>query len=43
LGLLAGLGVYMRLKASQVGSARKIKQYEQEISKIKIQGTPVKE
>jgi putative membrane protein len=34
LGLLAGTGVFFRLKTTQVRSSRKIKRYEQEISKI---------
>lgn len=34
LGLLAGLGVLLRLKTSQLRTGRKIKQFEQEISKL---------
>jgi uncharacterized membrane protein YciS (DUF1049 family) len=41
LGLLAGMGVFLRLKTGQARSARKIKQYEQEIGKI--QATAVRE
>lgn len=33
-GLLAGIGVLLQLKATQLKSARKIKRFEQEISKI---------
>jgi putative membrane protein len=41
LGLVAGMGVFVRLKTTQVRSARKIKRYEQEISKI--QAAPLKD
>lgn len=34
LGLMAGTGVFFRLKTTEVRSSRKIKRYEQEISKI---------
>jgi putative membrane protein len=41
LGLLAGTGVFFRLKTTEVRSSRKIKRYEQEIGKI--QATAIKE
>ncbi len=41
LGLLAGMGVFFSLKATQVRSSRQVKRYEQEISKI--QATALKE
>ncbi len=34
LGLLAGMGVFVKLKSGQARSARKIKHYEQEIEQI---------
>lgn len=35
-GLLAGLGLMLRLKATQLSSTRKIKQFEQELSKAQL-------
>ncbi len=36
-GLLAGMGVLLRLKTTQVRTARKIKRFEQEISKYQAE------